>query len=494
MSNEALHKLSANALRTLFLSGKVSAIEIIKHFLDRIERIDPQVRAFLTTYPERALAQAKSLDERRFRKEPLGKMAGVPIAIKDNIHLKGELTTCASKFLENYRAPFHATVTTRLLAEDAIIIGKTNMDEFAMGTTGENSAFFPTRNPWDLTCVPGGSSSGSAAAVSARLVPLSLGSDTGGSIRMPAALTGIVGFKPTYGSVSRFGLVSYGSSLDQIGPFTHSVTDTAMIMEVIAGHCPRDATSLPKKAPSYLKGLEKPLRPGKLGVLPFTFLKHLKLDVQNSFTKAIEEMKVIGWEVVEIDLELLHHSIEVYYILVTAEAATNLARFDGIRFGRRSPHAKTLEEIYDLSRQEGFGPEVKKRLLLGTYVISSGHKDAYYVKAQRVRTLIIQELAKAFTQCDFIAMPASPLPAFAFGSVQDPVQMYLLDIYTVPANLAGLPVIALPCNFTDEKHPLGIQLMGPQNSDESLLRAALQYEKRREVISPLFNLLPPGCD
>lgn len=493
MPEAAIHQLSATALRALFLSGKISATEIVQHFLARIERIDPQVRAFLTTYPERILAQAATLDQRRSRKEPLGKMAGVPVALKDNIHLKGERTTCASKFLEHYRAPFDATVTARLLAEDAMIIGKTNMDEFAMGTTGESSAFFTTKNPWDLACVPGGSSSGSAAAVAARMVPLSLGSDTGGSIRMPAALTGVVGFKPTYGSVSRFGLVSYGSSLDQIGPFSHSASDTAMIMEAIAGHCPRDATSLPGAAPSYLEALGKPLRPGKLGV-PFALLEHLALDVQNSFSKAIEEMKAIGWEVVEVDLELLRHSIEVYYILATAEAATNLARFDGIRFGRRSPHAKTLEEVYDLSRQEGFGPEVKKRLLLGTYVISSGHKDAYYVKAQKVRTLIIQALAKAFTQCDLIAMPASPLPAFPSGSVQDPLQMYLLDIYTVPANLAGLPAIALPCGFGSEKHPLGLQLMGPQNSDQFLLRAALQYEERREATSPFSNLLPPWCD
>lgn len=471
-----MHTLSAIALRDKFLNGELTAVEITKTFLERIERLDPEVGAFLAVFPERALEKARALDEKRKRGEKLGKLAGIPVAIKDNIHVKGELTTCASKFLTNYRAPFDATATKLIEEEDGIIIGKTNLDEFAMGSSTENSALKKTRNPWNLKCTPGGSSGGSAAAVAARLCPLALGSDTGGSVRLPASFCGIVGYKPTYGRVSRFGLVAFGSSLDQIGPLSTTTADTALLMEVIGKHCERDSTSFVGPQDKLLDQLHGDLHGMKIGV-PWEFLDKLAPEPKEVFNRALESLKKLGAEIVNIDLSILKHSLAVYYILATAEASTNLARFDGIRYGIRSPNAKTLDEVYDMSKEDGFGQEVKRRILLGTYVLSAGYKDAHYKKAQKVRTRIINAYKETFLHCDLVASPVSPFTAFEIGALKDPLQMYLEDIYTIGINLAGLPAISIPDGFASDGMPLGLQLIGPQKHDAQVLRAAAAFER-----------------
>ncbi len=471
-----MHKLTALELRNKFHRGEVSAVTIAKYFLDRIDKLDPQIGAFLHVLHNRALQKAEALDEKKKRGESLGKLAGIPVAIKDNIHIKGEISTCGSKFLTNFRAPFEATVVHWLEKEDALIFGKTNMDEFAMGSSTENSAFKKTRNPWNLKCTPGGSSGGSAAAVAARLCLLALGSDTGGSIRHPAAFCGISGFKPTYGRVSRFGLVAYGSSLDQIGPFATNTADAALAMEVIGRHCEKDSTSLNEPAEDYLIHLQQPMKDLKIGV-PWQFLEQLAPQSKQIFNEALEVYKKQGAEILDVDLSILKYSIAVYYILATAEASTNLARFDGIRYGVRSPRAKTLDEVYDMSKEEGFGPEVKRRILLGTYVLSAGYQDAYYKKAQKVRTLIIQAFKNSFQKCHLVAMPVAPFPAFEIGAIQDPLQMYLMDIYTIAANLAGLPAISIPCGFFSDGKPMGLQLIGPQKHDRHVIHAAHAFEQ-----------------
>lgn len=471
-----MHHLSAIELRDKFVKGEITAVSIIETFLKRIDQYDGQVGAFLSVFHERARQKAKELDAKRERGEPLGKLAGIPIAIKDNIHVKGELTTCASKFLKNYKAPFNATVVDLLEAEDAIIIGKTNLDEFAMGSSTENSALQTTRNPWNLKCVPGGSSGGSAAAVAARFCPVALGSDTGGSVRLPAAFCGITGFKPTYGRVSRSGLVAYGSSLDQISPFGTNVADTAAVMEVIGRHDIKDATSIPEGPQDYLNSLNSSLKGVKIGV-PWHFVESLAKEPRQVFDASIEKLKHLGAEIVPIELDILKYSIAVYYILATAEASTNLARFDGIRYGVRSPKAKTLKDVYDLSKEEGFGFEVKRRIMLGTFVLSSGYRDAYYKKAQKIRTLMIQAYKEAFKACHLIATPVSPFAAFEIGSIKDPLQMYLEDIYTIPVNLAGLPAISIPNGFTQDGKPMGLQLIGPQKEDITVFKAAAAFEK-----------------
>jgi aspartyl-tRNA(Asn)/glutamyl-tRNA(Gln) amidotransferase subunit A len=484
-----MHRLSAREIHRRFVEKEFSAVEIAENVLERIARSDGQVSAFLNILKERLLQKAKELDHKRASGKPLGKLAGIPIGVKDNIHIRGEFTTCASKFLSNYRAPFDATVVALMEKEDALLVGKTNLDEFAMGSSTENSAFQLTRNPWNLDCSPGGSSGGSAAAVAARFCPLALGSDTGGSIRQPAALTGVCGFKPTYGRVSRYGLVAFASSLDQIGPFATNVGDAALLMEVIGRHCPNDSTSINAAEEPYLKLLDTRVTGKKIGV-PTDFLKELNPEAKNNFDQAIELFKKLGFEIVDVSLELLKYSIAVYYILATAEASTNLARFDGIRYGLRSQRAKTLEEIYDYSKQEGFGSEVKNRILLGTYVLSSGYQDAYYKKAQKVRRLIIERFKQAFQQCDLIAMPCSPIPAFTLGSIQDPLQMYLQDIYTIPANLAGLPAISIPSGFSKEGLPFGLQLIAPQMQDARVLQCAHAFEEATsfaQAIPPLFD-------
>jgi aspartyl-tRNA(Asn)/glutamyl-tRNA(Gln) amidotransferase subunit A len=468
--------MPANSLRDQFCSGKISASEIAKDHLAKIGMHNQTLGAFLSVFESRIMKKAADLDEKRRLGKPLGKMAGIPVALKDNIHVMGELTTCGSRILESYKAVFDATVTRRLEEEDALIIGKTNLDEFAMGSSTENSAFHPTKNPWDLACSSGGSSGGSAAAVSARLVPIAFGSDTGGSIRQPAAFCGVSGFKPTYGRVSRFGLVAFGSSLDQIGPFGTTPRDIALAMEVIGHPCNYDSTSLHVPQESYSELIRKEIKGQAIGV-PYKLLQDLQPDVARNFEESLKAFQNMGCTLVDIDLDLLKHSVSIYYILATAEASTNLARFDGIRYGIRSPKAHTVGEIYDLSRTSGFGAEVKRRIMLGTYVLSAGFQDAYYKKAQKVRTLIIQSFKKAFQKCAIIATPTAPTATFEIGSIQEPLQMYQQDIFTIPANLAGLPAISVPSGFNAQGRPLGLHLTGPQMHDADVLTFAHHFEE-----------------
>ena len=470
-----LHLLSAIELRDLFFSGSVSAVQITSHFLERIKQHNEKLGAFLSVLGPRALERSEQLDHKRARGEPLGRLAAIPVAIKDNMHINGEITTCGSRFLSNYRAPFDSTVVRLLEQEDAICLGKTNLDEFAMGSSTENSAYGPVRNPWNLGCVPGGSSGGSAAAVAARLCLLATGSDTGGSIRQPASLCGLVGFKPTYGRVSRYGLVAFGSSLDQFGPLATTSADAALMMEVIGRHCPSDGTSIDLPAENYLSALPSDLKGLSIGI-PFRFLESLTEEPRKNFDAAVEKLRSLGAQIVDVDLDILRYSIAVYYILATAEASTNLARFDGIRYGNRAA-VRTLEEIYNQSRKEGFGREVKRRIMLGTYVLSAGYQDAFYKKAQKVRTRIIEAFEEAFQTCDFIATPTTSGGTFPLGSVNDPLQLYLQDIFTVPANLAGLPSVSVPSGFDSKGHPLGLQLTGPQLQDVATLRTAHLYER-----------------
>lgn len=487
-----MYKLTGLEIRALFLENKISAQEILSYFLQRIEKFDSKIGAFIHLCPERALAQAKLLDKKREQGAYTGKLAGIPIAVKDNIHLKGEKTTCASKFLRNYRAVFDATVTTLLENEGAILIGKTNMDEFAMGSSTENSALKETSNPWKLNCVPGGSSGGSAAAVAARLTPLALGTDTGGSVRQPAAFCGIFGLKPTYGRISRYGLVAYGSSLDQIGPMATSVADLAAIMEVLSVHDPNDATSLPSETTSYPARLQEPIAGMTIGI-PWHLLGELGKEAQGNFHLAIEQLKSLDVGTVEIDLDILKHAIATYYIIATAEAATNLARFDAIRYGERSKEP-SLYQMIETSRAEGFGPEVKKRIMLGTFVLSSGLQDAFYKKAAKVRIRIIQEFLKAFEKCDCIAMPVSPVAAFPKGAIRDPLEGYLQDIYTTGVNLAHLCGISIPTGFNPEGKPMAIQLVGRKKEEFLLCQMAHHFTKINKShleIPPDFNREDP---
>lgn len=484
-----MYKKSALELHGLFTQKKASCLEIVKYFLKRIEKYDKQLRCFIKVYEERAVNKAKELDKKLKENKPVGCLAAIPMAIKDNIHVKGEITTCASKFLTNYKAVFNASVIDLLEKQGAVILGKTNMDEFAMGSSGENSAFYPTKNPWNLNCVPGGSSAGSAAAVAARLVSASLGSDTGGSIRQPAAFCGVAGFKPTYGRVSRYGLVAYGSSLDQIGPIAAGVKDIALIMEVIGKNCKRDSTSLALPGETYLEKLPSTFEGIKIGV-PFDFLKDLKSSVCKNFENSLNILKGLGCEILNVGLDILKYSTAVYYIIATAEASTNLARFDGIKYGVRSKNAKTLKELYEYSREEGFGSEVKRRIMLGTYVLSSGFQNAYYIKAQKVRNLMIQAFDKAFLTCDFIAMPTTPNSCFEFNSIQEPLQMYLQDLFTICANLTALPAISL-CSGLDEcQKPLSLQLIAPAMHDVKLVQYANVFDaetKFSQKIPPMFD-------
>lgn len=478
-----MYQLSATALHELFVKGEISAKEILESSFSRIAHFDPKVGAFLSLFAEKAAQKANLLDQKRARGEKLGKLAGVPIAFKDNINILNERTTCGSQFLSNYNAVFDATVTRLIEDEDGIIIGKTNLDEFAMGSSTENSSYHLTKNPWDLSCSPGGSSGGSAAAVAARFCPLALGSDTGGSVRQPASFCGVVGFKPSYGRVSRHGLVAFGSSLDQIGPFANHVTDAALLFDVMAKPCKYDSTSIPHTSPSAIDALHKPIKGKKVGV-PSRFLEGLAPEPRKNFEASLEVLKSLGCTLVDVDLDITKYSIAVYYILATAEASTNLARFDGIRYGKRSTRAVTLDEIFDFSRQEGFGAEVKRRILLGTYVLSAGYKDAYYSKAQKVRTLIIDQYKKAFQTCDIIATPTSPYTAFELGGIQDPLQMYLQDIYTVPPNLAGLPAISVPSGFCLKKRPYGLHLTGPFLHDAEVMQIAHHFQQTQTIHLP----------
>src|SRR5438046_706958 len=464
-----LPALNVAELRTALRSRQLSAREVVEALRDRIAEMDPRIEAYLSLDVEDALRQAETVD----LDLPLG---GVPIAFKDIISVAGQPCTCASKILQNYRATYDATVVKRLKAAGAIIFGKTNMDEFAMGSSTENSSMKLTRNPWDLTRVPGGSSGGSAAAVAADEAFAALGTDTGGSVRQPAALSGVVGLKPSYGRVSRFGLVAFASSLDQAGPLTKTVRDAAMILNAIAGHDPQDSTCLNEPVPDYTAALGRDLRGVRLGLPKEYMIEGIEPQVKSAIDAAIAQLETLGAEIVDVSLPQTDYAIAVYYILATAEASANLARFDGVRYGHRAENPKDLLDHYGRTREEGFGPEVKRRIILGTYVLSSGYYDAYYLRAQKVRELIRQDFSKVFEKVDALISPTSPVPAFKFGErTADPLQMYLADIFTSPANLAGICGISVPCGFVEvDGHRLhiGLQLLGKALDEARILQIA----------------------
>ena len=445
--------------------------EIVKAYCENIEKNEHEIEAFVTTLKREALEQANIIKSN-------GKFAGIPIGIKDNICTKGIKTTCSSKMLENFVSPYDATVIEKLNKEKLINLGKLNMDEFAMGGSTETSYFKKTKNPWNLTKVPGGSSGGSAAAVASNMVPWALGSDTGGSIRQPASFCGVVGLKPTYGLVSRFGLVAFASSLDQIGPITKDVTDSAILLNIIVGHDEKDTTSvdIPKK--DYVNALTGDIKGLKIGVPKEFFAEGVNEEVKNSIKEAIKKYKELGAEIEEISLDVAKYSLATYYIIACAEASSNLGRFDGIRYTYRSPNANDLEEIFKKSRSEGFGAEVKRRIILGTYVLSSGYYDAYYKKAQKVRTMVMNEFNRVFEKYDVIITPTSPTTAFGIGEKSGtPLEMYMADICTVPVNIAGLPAISVPCGIDSNGLPIGMQIIGNKFQEETILNVAFAIEK-----------------
>ena len=460
---------------------RIRAEELSRAALDRIAQVEPRIDAFNSIWSDRARERARLVDAGRVT----GPLAGVPIAIKDNLCTTHGLTTCSSKMLANFRSPYDATVVKKLEAAGAIVIGKTNLDEFAMGSSTENSSFKVTRNPWDTMRVPGGSSGGSAAALASGMCCASIGSDTGGSIRQPAALCGLVGMKPTYGRVSRYGLVAFASSLDQIGPFGHTVADVAAMLNVIAGHDPRDSTSAPTPVPDYLANLEDPIKPLRIGIVKeYDLASGIDPQVRNAVDAAVEQYKRLGAEVVEVSLPHTEYGIAAYYIIAPCEASSNLARYDGVHFGHRTKEpVKDIIELFSKSRAEGFGDEVQRRIMIGTYALSSGYYDAYYLRALKIRALIKRDFDRAFEKCDVICCPTSPIPAFKIGEKSgDPLQMYLCDVFTVTCNIAGLPGISLPCGFTSGEKPLpiGLQLLGPTFSEEKLLRVGRMYERETE--------------
>ncbi|MDO9119220.1 MAG: Asp-tRNA(Asn)/Glu-tRNA(Gln) amidotransferase subunit GatA [Nitrospira sp.] len=475
----SLHKLTLCELQRKFTAGEVTAKEIVRAYFLRIGQVEPKVKAYVTTQKEQAMVDAAALDDSLKGWRKTQPMMGMPLAIKDNLCTEGVTTTCSSRMLQNFVPPYDATVIAKLRAQGYVLLGKTNLDEFAMGSSTENSAFGPSRNPWNLQCVPGGSSGGSAAAVAADECAAALGSDTGGSIRQPAAFCGVVGLKPTYGRVSRYGLIAFASSLDQIGPITKDVADAAFLLGVIAGHDPMDSTSADVPVPDYTKALKKKdLKKLKVGIPAEFFAEGLDPEVEQAVRAAIEELKSLGGEIKEIQLPRTDAAVAVYYVIATAEASSNLARFDGVKFGLRSKDTKDLLDLYTKTRQEGFGPEVKRRIMLGTYALSSGYYDAYYGKAQAVRTLIRQDFDAAFKEVDLIVTPVTPTPAFKLGEKsEDPLQMYLSDIFTISVNLAGLPAISLPCGFSKAGLPIGLQLIGRAFQEDTLLRAAHAYEQ-----------------
>jgi aspartyl-tRNA(Asn)/glutamyl-tRNA(Gln) amidotransferase subunit A len=476
-----MNQRTAKELLTILSRGEITAEALTNQFLEAIQRYEPKIRAFLHIDKAAALQQACAVDAKRKRGEPLGRLAGVPIAVKDVLCTAGRPTTCGSKILQNFVPPYDAHVITRLKQADAVILGKTNMDEFAMGSSTENSAYQTTRNPWDLERIPGGSSGGSAAAIAAGETPLALGSDTGGSIRQPAALCGITGMKPTYGRVSRLGLVAYASSLDQIGPLAHDVTDAALLLEVIAGHDPRDSTSVDTPVPPYCQTVDQPIRALTIGVAKEYFSAGLDGEVEHAVRAALLVYEQIGVTVKEISLPHSPYAVATYYLVATAEASSNLARYDGVHYGYRAKNFDNLIHMYSKTRGEGFGSEVKRRIMLGTYALSSGYKDAYYLKALEVRRLIKEDFDRAFADCDVIIGPTSPTAAFKIGEkVSDPLAMYLSDIYTISANLAGIPGISIPCGFTQGGLPIGLQILAGPFEEEKLLRVARMYERETD--------------
>ena len=478
-----MEDLTAIELRDRIAAGRISSVEATKAILNRIDRLNPAVGAYLSIFHDRALETARDVDRRIAAGEPVGSLAGVPIAIKDVMCTTFGTTTCGSRILQNFHSPYDGTVVRKLLDADAVIVGKTNMDEFAMGSSTENSGLQETVNPWDRSRVPGGSSGGSAAAVASGMCFAALGSDTGGSIRQPASFCGVVGLKPTYGRVSRYGLVAYGSSLDQIGPVVHTVADAALMLNAIAGHDPADSTSVDEQvAPvsDYLEKLDEPVEGLKIGIAS-AFNAGADAAIQEAVNKAVDSYRSAGAEIVEVDMPHLDYAIAAYYVIATAEASSNLARYDGVHYGHRSEKANDYVEVYTKSREEAFGKEVKRRIMLGTYALSSGYYDAYYLKALKVRNLIRGDFVRAFERCDCIMMPVAPTTAFKIGEkVDDPLKMYLSDIYTIAVNLAGIPGISVPCGFDEAGLPIGLQILTPAFSEAKLLRIARTHEARTD--------------
>ena len=474
--------------------GEVSARELTDHHLQRISDVDPNVHAFLEVTHDRALSDADRIDAARAAGETLPPLAGIPLAIKDNLCTQGIRTTCSSRMLENFVPPYESTVTDRLWKAGAVMLGKTNLDEFAMGSSTETSAFGASRNPWNLEKVPGGSSCGSAAAVAAGECIASLGSDTGGSIRQPAAFCGVVGLKPTYGRVSRWGLIAFASSLDQVGPFTHSVADAAELLQVMAGEDPRDATCLKAPVPDYAAALQQPIAGLRVGLVRECFeAEGLDPQVKASVMAAAEQLQALGCELVDVSCPRFNDGIATYYVIAPSEASANLARYDGVKYGYRTGHAQGLAEMTARSRAEGFGDEVQRRILIGTYALSAGYVDAYYKKAQQVRTLIRRDFDRAFTGVDVLLTPTSPTTAFGFGAhSEDPLAMYLADLLTIPANMAGLPAISLPCGFDSQGLPIGLQLITNVLEEPRLLQVAHHYEGAARVMEnrPVATLVP----
>jgi aspartyl-tRNA(Asn)/glutamyl-tRNA(Gln) amidotransferase subunit A len=472
--------LTIDEVRLAVEQRKTTAAALVDDFYARIRKEDPEIGAFLTLSEDRARAQAERIDKLAADGQPLPPLAGVPIAIKDVMVTRGVCTTAGSKILENFVPPYDCTAVARLEAAGAVVLGKLNCDEFAMGSSTENSAYHPVHNPRDRTRVPGGSSGGSAAAVAAGMAVATLGSDTGGSIRQPASFCGVVGLKPTYGRVSRYGLIAFASSLDHIGPFANTVKDAALMLRTIAGRDPMDSTSADLPVPDYVGELEKPVQGLKVGVAKEYFGSGLDAEVRAAVEAAIQKLAALGCEIVPVTLPNTEYAIPAYYIVATAEASANLARFDGVRYGFRAKGAKTLAEMYRETRDGGFGMEVKRRIMLGTYALSAGYYDAYYLKAQKVRTLLTRDFDEAFKKVDVIAAPTAPTPAFKLGEkVDDPLAMYLADIYTVTANLAGIPGISVPCGENHEKLPIGLQLFARHFDEATLLRVAHGYEQSR---------------
>jgi aspartyl-tRNA(Asn)/glutamyl-tRNA(Gln) amidotransferase subunit A len=474
-----LFRLGIHELHGMLAAREITAAEITESVLKRIDLVEDRVRAYVTLAKDSAREMSQAAD-REISDGKISPLSGIPVAIKDNMCTKGILTTCSSKILKNFIPPYESTVTSRLLASGYVLTGKTNLDEFAMGSSTENSGFHTTRNPWDTERIPGGSSGGSAAAVAADECIAALGSDTGGSIRQPASLCGVVGLKPTYGRVSRYGLVAFASSLDQIGPITKNVRDAAILMNLISGRDRKDSTSAPVEVPDFTAVLGQEIRGLRIGIPKEYFIEGMDKEVDHAVKAAIRQLESLGAVPVEVSLPHTGYAVAAYYVLATSEASSNLARYDGVKYGFRA-EGKDLLEMYMKTRAEGFGPEVKRRIMLGTYTLSSGYYDAYYRKAQQVRTLIKRDFENVFEQVDVVVTPTSPTPAFRLGEkTDDPLQMYLADIFTISVNLAGVPGISIPCGFTSNNLPIGLQLIGRHFDEEAILRASYAYEQSTE--------------
>ncbi len=473
-----LFEQPAHVLHDMLVNKEITSLELTQAVLDRIDQVEGDVQAYLTITREEALAQAKAVDERIAAGEEIAFLEGIPGAIKDNLCTKGVKTTCASKILQNFVPPYDATVVQKLNAQHPVVLGKTNLDEFAMGGSTENSAYHPTHNPWNTDCVPGGSSGGSAAAVAAGTAIWALGSDTGGSIRQPASFCGVVGLKPTYGRVSRYGLVAYASSLDQVGPITRDVTDCANILNIIAGRDEMDSTSLDAPVPDFTKALVQGVKGLKIGLPKEYFVKGMDPEVEAAVKNGVKALEALGAEVVEISLPNTDYAISTYYLIAPAEAATNLARYDGVSYGERCEDAADLVEMMTKTRTQYLGEEVKRRIMIGNYALSAGYYDAYYLKALKVRRLVKEDYDKAFEQVDVIICPAAPSVAYKIGEkIDNPLEMYLQDACTVPLNLAGLPGISIPCGYSKDKLPIGMQIIGKALDEETILRVAYTYEQ-----------------